>query len=163
MTEQEAEAWWRKQIASTEYRSKLCRAREKKGWTIREAAEWMASMDIGVGRAAYYDIEMHEGDFTSCYSLNQTKGVCEILGIHPRDLFCDKEVVAISIKDLAERMKRHYAEKKISISDFEDIAGWKLESCLASPSLAFDEWSVDCLIDISRELGTDWRGVIAGL
>ncbi|HZQ48616.1 MAG TPA: hypothetical protein VFC07_16480, partial [Verrucomicrobiae bacterium] len=67
---------------------------ERKGLTIHEAA---ASMPPIVSRASYYDIELCEGDFTCCYTLNEIKRVCGQLDIHPRDLFCDVSSPATSI------------------------------------------------------------------
>jgi DNA-binding XRE family transcriptional regulator len=160
MNDEEAEKWREAQIAATKYRSKLREARERKGLTIHEAA---ALMDCDVNTSGYYDIEQHERDFTYCYSLNEIKRVCEHFDIHPRDIFCDKLSPAISISEVIEKIKRHCNENKLSIVQFEDIAGWRLESCLANPARALEEWNIDCLIDVSRELNIDWRGVIAGL
>lgn len=160
MNDEEAEAWRNKEIASTNYREKLRNARERKGLTIHEAA---ASMPPIVSRASYYDIELCEADFTDCYSLNVIKYVCEQLDIHPRDLFCDESFPAMSISEVIEGIKKHCAENKPSIGEFGDIVGWRLESYLANSANALEEWNIDCLIDVSRELGIDWRGVISGL
>ena len=116
-----------------------------------------------VSRASYYDIELCEGDFTCCYTLNEIKRVCGQLDIHPRDLFCDVSSPATSIIEVIEKIKKHCAENKPAIGEFEDVVGWRLESCLANPVNALEQWNVDCLIDVSRELNIDWRGVIAGL
>ena len=156
MNNEEAEAWREKEIAATNYRNKLQDARERKGLTIHEAAQLISDSN-------YYDIEEHDRDFTYCYSLGELTKVCEKLGIHPRDLFCDKTSVVISISKITEKIKTHCIEKKISIGEFEDIAGWKLESCLLNPATALDDWNIDCLIDVSRELQIDWKCVIAGL
>ena len=156
MNNEEAEAWREKEIAATNYRSKLRDARERKGLTIHEAAQLISESN-------YYDIEEHDGDFVRCYSLGEIKNVCEKLGIHPRDLFCEKTSAVISISEVAEKIKAHCIEKKISIGEFEDIVGWKLESCLSNPATALDDWNIDCLIDVSRKLQIDWRCVIAGL
>jgi hypothetical protein len=157
MNNEEAEAWREKEIAATNYRSKLRDARVQKRLTIHEAARLIGSI------GHYYDIEEHDHDFTSCYSLCETTEVCKILDIHPRDLFCDKTSSVISIQEVVGRIKAHCIEKKLSISEFGDIAGWKFESCLLNPARALDDWNIDCLIDVSRELQIDWRCVVAGL
>jgi len=161
MNDAEAETWRDKEISATNYRNKLRLARERKGMSQHEAADLMAFF-LG-GRGAYYDIEEHEHDFTYCYSLNEIKRVCKQLDIHTRDLFCENTSVELSISEVIEIIKRHCVGTKVSISEFEDIAGWELESCLENPPKALDEWNVDCLIDVSRELKIDWRCVIAGL
>jgi hypothetical protein len=160
MTHEEANHWRAEQVAATNYRSKLREARERKGLTIHEAAG--LTHFLGGGNN-YYDIEEHEGDFNYCYSLNEVKRVCEQLGIHPRDLFCDKSTPSISISEVIERIKKHCGENDLSIVEFEDIAGWRVEGCLANPANALEAWNIDCLIDVSRELKIDWRCVIAGL
>jgi transcriptional regulator with XRE-family HTH domain len=156
MNHEEAEIWRKKEIAATNYRSKLRDARERKGLTIHEAAKL-------INNSNYYDIEEHDRSFTYSYSLNEITKVCEKLGIHPRDLFCDKNSVPISLSQVVEKIKTHCIEKKLSIGEFENIAGWKLESCISNPANALDDWNIDCLIDVSRELRIDWRCVIAGL
>lgn len=157
MNNEEAEAWRDKEIAATNYRSKLRDARERKGLTIHEAARLIDSI------GHYYDIEEHEHDFTGCYSLNQITEVCKILGIHPRDLFCDKIPASTLISEVVDRIKTHCTEKRISIGEFEEIAGWRVENCLTNPAKALEEWGVDCLMDVCRELNIDWHCVIAGL
>jgi transcriptional regulator with XRE-family HTH domain len=132
-----------------DYKEKLRQARERKGWSIHEAAIQIAANSI-TSRANYYDIEQCEDDLTSCCSLNEILRVCKLLDIHPRDLFCDEKPAAISISDVIEKIKGHCAEKKISINEFEDIAGWRVGSCLTNPAKALDEWNIDCLIDVSR-------------
>jgi hypothetical protein len=126
------------------------------------------SRDRSVGRSdnggvRLLRIEEHDRDFTYCYSLNEIKDVCKKLRIHPRDLFCEEPAIAISIEDFVERIKALCDEKKLSIEQFENIAGWKLASSLTNPPIALDEWNLDCLIDLSRELRIDWRRVITGL
>jgi DNA-binding XRE family transcriptional regulator len=160
MSDQGAEDWWAKEIAATGYRNKLRQARERRGLTQHQAA---ATIDYPFGDSAYYDIENCDYDLTSCYCLNEIKRICEFLGIHPKDLFCDETTLPIPISEVVEKIKTHCTQLKLSIDAFEDIAGWKLESCYADPSNALKEWNVDCLIDVSRELGIDWRRVIAGL
>ena len=157
MNDNEAEAWREKEIAATNYRSKLRDARERKGLTILEAAQLINSI------GDYYDIEEHDRDFTGCYSLNEITKVCETLGIHPRNLFCDKTADVIPLSQVIERIKAQCIEKKISISEFESIAGWQIENCISNPAIALVDWNIDCLVDICRYLNIDWRCVIAGL
>ena len=144
------------------YREKLIKARERKGWSVHKAATQVEANFI-TNRASYYDIELCDGDLTSCCSLNQIVRICKLLNIHPSDLFCDEKPAAISISDAIEKIKTHCADKKISICEFENIAGWRVESCLNNPANALYEWGIDCLIDVCRELQIDWRCVITGL
>jgi hypothetical protein len=160
MNDQEAEDWRKKEIAATCYRNKLRQARERKGLTLHEAAE---SPDNPFRGSAYYDIEGSDAELAWCYSLNELKRICEFLRIHPRDLFCEETTLPIHISEVVEKIKTHCAQLKLSIGTLGDIVGWSLENFYADPAKALEEWNVDCLIDISREVGIDWRRVIAGL
>ena len=145
-----------------DYRETLRQARERKGWSIHEAATQVAANSI-TSRANYYDIEQCEGDLTSCCSLNEILRICKLLDIHPGDLFCKGNPAVISILDVIRRIQTQCVEKKISIGKFEDLVGWRVESCLTNPTKALNEWNIDCLIDVCKELNIDWRCVIAGL
>ncbi len=147
---------------ASDYKEKLRQARERKGWSIHEAATQVAENSI-TSRANYYDIEQCEGDLTSCCSLNEISRISKLLNVHPRDLFCDEKPAVISISDVVKNIQKHGVEKKIPINEFEDIVGWRVEDCLTNPAKVLNEWNIDCLLDVSRELNIDWRCVIAGL
>ena len=95
--------------------------------------------------------------------MNEISRISKLLDVHPRDLLCDEKPVAISISDVVKNIQKHCTEKKIPINKFEDIVGWRVEGCLTNPTKALNEWNIDCLMDVSRELNIDWRCVIAGL
>jgi tRNA(Ile)-lysidine synthase TilS/MesJ len=78
-------------------------------------------------------------------------------------LFCDKTSPELTIEEVIAKIKEHCAKNKISINQFEDIAGWRVESCLSNPKAALEEWNFDCLKNICRELGIDWQQVISNL
>jgi len=138
------------------FRERLSKARERKGWSIDETATRVAA-NLIINRASYYDAELCEGELTGCCSLNHILGICKLLDVHPRDLFCDRKPAATSISEVVARIKAHCNEKKISIGEFEEIAGWQVESCLTNPTNALEEWNIDCLVDVCRELNIDWR------
>ncbi len=148
-------------IAATNYRDKLRKARERKNWSEHEAAAQMES--VVENRASYHDIEAFDDELTYCYSLNQIVEICKILDIHPRDLFCDDRMAGFSISDVAQKIKAFCSRKKISVAEFENIVGWEVESCLRNAANALEQWNIDCLIDVTRELGIDWHEVVAGL
>ncbi len=147
---------------ASDYKEKLRQARERKGWSIHEAATQVADNSI-TSRANYYDIEQCEGDLTGCCSLNEVSRISKLLNVRPSDLFCDEKPVAISISDVVKNIQKHCAEKKIPINEFEDIVGWRVEGSLTNPAKALNEWNIDCLMNVCRELNIDWRSVIAGL
>jgi len=144
------------------YEEKLTQARERKGWPIHEAA-WQAESAGIMTRNNYYDIEQCEGALTENCSLAQLVRICNLLDIHPRDLFCEEPVPPLPVETVVQAIKDHCAEKKITVAGFEDTVGWLVESCLDDPRNALREWNVDCLKDLCGELGIDWKRVITGL
>ncbi len=162
MTHEESNIWKEKTIEATCYRDKLRRAREQKGWTEHETAAQMELVS-----ANYYDIEGIDGNLTYNYSLNEILRICAVLDIHPRDLFCDQPALSnstrVTIVEVIDGIKNHCAANSISVIEFEDIAGWRVENCLTKPTAALDEWNIDCLMDVCRETRVDWRAVITGL
>lgn len=157
MSDEEPEPASQAQIRETNYRQKLIQARERKGLSEHEAA---TLMDFDVG---YYDIESCDGDLTRCYSLKEILAICRKLGIHPRDLFCDSVFPIVPIADVIRDIEQHCQNDGLSISEFENIAGWSVEGCLEDPTKALDQWNVDCLIDVCNELKIEWRSVIESL
>jgi transcriptional regulator with XRE-family HTH domain len=144
------------------YREKLKQAREKKGWSLDEAATQVSAAGI-TSRNNYYDIEQHDDEITMNCSLNEISRICNLLGIHPQDLFCDEILSKLTIEEVVAKIKEHCAKNKISVSQFEDAAGWRVESCLSNPKIMLDEWNLDCLKDICRELQINWQQVIFDL
>jgi hypothetical protein len=151
-------------MSEIDYREKLRQAREKKGWTIDEAATQAAAVLTEINSwADYYDIEQHDGDLTRCYSLNEVSSICKFLDIHPRDLFCAENTPPVAIESVIEKIKDHCAQNGISIEQFEDKAGWEVHACLSNRRAALEEWNLDCLKAVCRELEMDWHGVVASL
>jgi transcriptional regulator with XRE-family HTH domain len=144
------------------FREKLKRAREKKGWSIDEAATQISAAGI-TNRNSYYDLEQIDGEIASNYSLNEITRICSLLNTHPRDLFFEEMLPALAIEEVVSKIREYCVKKKISIAQFEDAVGWRVESCLSKPNTALKEWNLVCLQDICRELQVDWRRVISGL
>jgi hypothetical protein len=144
------------------YKEKLKQAREKKGWSIDETATQMSAAGI-TSRNNYYDIEQCGGELTSNCSLGEISRICNLLNIHPRDLFCDEILSQLTIKEVVEKIKEYCAKNKISVNQFEDVVGWRVESCFSNPNTALEEWTLDCLKDICQELQINWQRVISSL
>jgi hypothetical protein len=144
------------------YQEKLTQARERKGWPIYEAA-WQVEAASIMTRNNYYDVEQCEGALTENCSLAQLVRVCQLLDIHPRDLFSEEPVAALPIETVVQAIKDHCAQKKITTAEFENAVGWLVESALDHPRNALREWNIDCLKDVCDELGLNWLSVISGL
>jgi hypothetical protein len=78
-------------------------------------------------------------------------------------LFCDEIFSQLTIEEVVAKIKEHCAKNKIPVSQFEDAAGWCVESCLSNSNKALEEWNLDCLKDICQELQISWQQVISSL
>ena len=145
-------------MPSPDYRKKLREARERKGWSEHEAAA-----QVQLSSSAYYDIELCEDDLTTCYSLSEISKTCKALDLHPHDLFCNEHLSPSTIDEVIANIKKHCAQNQISISKFEDIVGWHVESYLTNPKTALEAWNLDCLKDVCSELQMNWQNIISGL
>ena len=150
-----------KGMMSSNYRAKLREARCRLGWSEQEAAT-----RTGLSLPNYYDLEAYEGELACCYSLNEILRICRAFEMRPTDLIADGTgtlPAPVSIETVMKRIQEHCAERKLSISEFEDAAGWRLEPWLAKPRAALDAWNLDCLKDVCRELQINWAVVVASL
>jgi transcriptional regulator with XRE-family HTH domain len=144
------------------YKQKLKQARERKGWSVDDAATQMSAAGI-TSRNNYYDIEQFDDEIISNCSLDEISRICNLLNIHPRDLFCDETLSQLKIEEVIAKIKEHCAKNKISVSQFEEAAGWRVESCLSNPKTALEEWCLDCLKDVCQEIQINWQQVVSGL
>ena len=146
----------------SQHLSRLRAARAVKGLSEHEVAALM-----GISSACYYDIEACWDELIHVCRLKDISNLCRILGLPARDLFRDYAVnlsaPMISFGEVLGRVTEHCRLRRMSIGEFEDVAGWRLSECLADPKKAVEDWCVDCLRDICREIGIDWFQVVAGL
>jgi transcriptional regulator with XRE-family HTH domain len=137
---------------------RLRSARERCGKTPAEMAAAM-----GMNLPSYYDLEGCDDLYTSV-SLQDIFQMCRLLGISPSYLFTRQETSpddAIRPADLVVAIQRYCTEHQISVADFENEVGWELQSFLQDPQVGW-EWNIDCIRDISKQLGLDWNQVLLG-
>ena len=149
-------------MSAPDYREKLKQARERKGWSIHEAA-WQAEATSIVSRNAYYDAELCEGDLMESCSLNQVIRLCGLLGIKPCDLFCEGSEKPLTLEEVARAVRQYCLKHELPLLEFENQVGWRLETVLENPKSALAEWNIDCLKDVCDMVGVDWKRVLMGL
>ncbi|HXD00679.1 MAG TPA: helix-turn-helix transcriptional regulator [Verrucomicrobiae bacterium] len=134
-------------------RVRLKKARELAGKQPGDLAEFVGTN--------YYDLEDHNGELYYNISLGELSALSSALGIKVRDLFDDGRSggPAITPDQLIGMAKRHLNQTGISVSEFENQIGFKIEQCLSDPSKVVD-WNVDFLRWLCREIGLDWRSAL---
>jgi transcriptional regulator with XRE-family HTH domain len=144
--------------STSNYAKKIEDARKRAGKSVNEMAHI-----LGISVPAYYDLETYDDEITGSLSLKNVALLLATLGVDPEDFFdiaLEKEPV-ISKGDLVERIKDYVSLYKISLSEFDERAGWEVEKIVEDPSRIV-EYNIDGLQDISALLGVNWMAVFLG-
>jgi len=146
-------------MSATEPHLRFREARERAGLSADEMA---GRCDLSI--AQLWDIESFEGDLTSCYSPNELRRFCQILGIRPVELFGGEiSERAVPATELAQRIHEECRSRGITLEQFEDAVGWRLSKCIQPPEMLLEDLSIDGLQWLGRELRIDWRRVLLSL
>jgi transcriptional regulator with XRE-family HTH domain len=94
-------------------------AREQLGLSPNEFAE-----RSGISAPSVWDIETVEGDLTQCYSPNDVQKFCQILRIHPVELFGEKiSESTVSAGELVDRIHDECRLRGVTLEQSEDVVG----------------------------------------
>jgi transcriptional regulator with XRE-family HTH domain len=130
--------------------------RERAGLSHDEAASMM-----GISGPCVWDIETHEEEIGSCYSVADVQRFCGVLGIQPRELFgFEAASPSLSAHEIAVLIREHCRSRGITAAQFEDAAGWSVAKSLDEPERFRHDYPIDGIMDICRELGVDWKRFI---
>jgi transcriptional regulator with XRE-family HTH domain len=139
------------------YAEHLRAAREKSGKSVEELAS-----ALGISSAAYHDLETFDDEILDSLSFRQLALLGEELNLNLRNFFAAGSTAdsgESNFDDLAARIKEHVERHHMSVSEFEDKAGWEVEKHLEDPK-EFWEYNAAALIDISNEIGMDWASLL---
>jgi DNA-binding XRE family transcriptional regulator len=133
--------------------------RERAGLSHEKAAEQM-----GISSAAVWAIESFEDDLPGCYSPNDLRKFCGVLGCQSRELF-DVETTEppVSAEALVDLIHEQCRSRGITLEQFEDVVGWRLGAMMEPPELLLKDMSIDGLQALCQELGIHWHRLIVGL
>jgi hypothetical protein len=130
-------------------------ARERLGLSPDELAA-----QSGFSASGVWDIEAREGDLTCCYSPNDVRKFCRVLGIRPVELFAAEiSEPAVSASELVRLIRDECRSRGVTLEQFEDAVGWRLNACIEPPERLLDDITVDGLQWLCRELHIDWHRV----
>ena len=117
-----------------------------------------------ISSASLWDIECIDDELT-IYSPTEIRRFCQVLGVSPRELFgIELQAAPLTASDLATLIREHCGSRGITIQQFEDASGWHLAKSFEDPErFLHDDYSIDGIQDICRELGVDWQRFILSL
>jgi transcriptional regulator with XRE-family HTH domain len=133
--------------------------REGAGLSHDEAAQKM-----GISPPCVWDLESYEDELLTVYSPLDVQRFARVLGVRPIDFFGEESTEPpVTVDELVRLIHEECRVRKVSLEQFEDIAGWNLRQCLEPPARLLESISVDGLQDICREIHIDWRRVMMAL
>jgi len=141
------------------YAVRFREARERAGLSPDAAAERM-----GISSACLWDIECYDEELPN-NSPAQIRRYCEVLGITPQQLYgIESGLLPLTTADLAALIREHCRLRGISVEQFEWAAGWSVAKSLDEPERFLqNDYSIEGIQDICRELGVDWQRFILSL
>jgi transcriptional regulator with XRE-family HTH domain len=133
--------------------------RERAGLSHDEVAQQM-----GISSSSVWDIESCDDEISQCYSPNQVRQFCRVLGIRPSELFAvEIAETPVSAPELVRLIHEQCRSRGVTLEQFEDAVGWRLSVCIEPPERLFEDISIDGLQWLCRELGIHWHRVILSL
>ena len=132
----------------------IAAARERAGLSVPDLA-----LLISINDASCWDLMVDETELSSNLSLKQILRAASGLQISPLALLPDSVTPVSerrSFDELAQQITLFCAARGITADQFGELAGWDVRSLLEAPSTALDDWSLDCLRDVSAAVGFHW-------
>lgn len=140
---------------SYNYAERLRVAREKSGKSMEEIAAL-----LGMTFESYRDLEDYEDEIMKCISIQELILLCKALKIKPREFFSSEshhQSEPIDFSDLLDNLREYLCIHHMTVSQFENEAGWEIEPLLKNPAELFGErYNVEALKDICDAIGVDW-------
>ena len=120
---------------------------------------------ISMNRPSYWDLETVEDEIANAVCLRQIVALCNLLKLSPWELFtgfaqANDSEQTMNAQALVQLIPDHLIAKKLTLPEFEDKVGWRVEEVLSNPDLALESWGLDCLRNVCAELGVNWLVVL---
>ena len=112
----------------------------------------------------YHDLEAYDDDVFMAISLRQLGQLADALRLTPLGIVAPTDppvVKPISMSDVVKALSFHMAQRSETPDSLSARVGWELAGALENAECAWNEWNVDCLQDVSREIEVSWMGVLA--
>jgi transcriptional regulator with XRE-family HTH domain len=133
------------------------RVRELRERTGKSADDLASLLDISP--MSYFDIEFHDDELESVPSLRQVRQLAMCLGVSATELVAGSTTdVSERIRwpDLVSRTLDYRRTAGVTENALEDLVGWKLGDFFASEDAMLDNYTVDFLKRLCKELQISW-------
>lgn len=134
--------------------SRIRGARERVGLQETDVAE-----RLGISHSEYWDIEFHDDEAFTSFSVTHLVRLAEILEEPLLALLFGPEYRApgsqTSYATIARRLSDLAASRQQTVDELSEQVGWELAPSLANPEL-FGELSLAGLHDVCRAIDVDW-------
>ena len=134
-------------------------ARLKAGLSSLSAAK---KMELSI--AAYDDLEEEDDEAFMSISLNQLRILAKSLSLKPLQLVQENEFETIekntTVQELVNCIKENINKNSETVEEFSNRVGWDVSTALDNPDNVWNDWNLDGLQDISREVGVHWEYVL---
>lgn len=129
-------------------------ARQRTGLSEAELAA-----RLGMKPSEYWDIEFHDDEAFSVFSVSELDHLSVILGVSLHELLfgaaVDQVTNRISYEAIVERLTARMAREELTVEELSDRVGWELAPALSDPT-ALGQFNVAGLRDVCQAVGEDW-------
>ena len=144
----------------TAYAERIRRLRESTGLTQREM-----SAHLGVLDSNYDDLELYDDELFHVPSIQAIRDMCSLLRIPPIELCAPENahidtVKRVEYKQLVDIVTNHMVANSMSLMDFENAIGWKLEQFFEGEESFLEHYNISFLVDLSSRLRLNWLSLL---
>lgn len=116
---------------------------------------------LGISLAAYRDLESYPDEAVMALTVGELARLLSALKWKPDSLFGSERGASVTASELQGRISER-VEELGGVAEFEDKAGWRIDDILQDEN-ALEEWSVDQLRDVAKELRVSWTSALANI
>jgi hypothetical protein len=125
----------------------------------------VAAARLGVNFESYADLEWFDDEVFTTLSLTEVLSLAEMLHLSAVELLTSDDhaarTAAVSMSSLMKTVRARIQEEGTTVESFGDRIGWDIASAVADPSSAWQDWNVDCLIDVCTAVGVEWPAILS--
>ena len=124
----------------------------------------VAAARLGLNFESYADLELFDDEVFTTLSLTEVLKLAEMLHLSAVELLTTDDharTAAVSMSSLMKTVQARIQEDGTTVESFGDRIGWDIASALAEPSSAWQDWNVDCLIDVCTAVGVEWPAILS--
>ncbi len=126
----------------------------------------VAAARLGVNFESYADLEWFDDEVFTTLSLTEVLSLAEMLHVSAVALLTSGDhaadrTAAVSMSSLMKTVLARIQEEGTTVESFGERIGWDIASAVADPSSAWQDWNVDCLIDVCTAVGVEWPAILS--